>query len=410
MGVEFLKVKSRLEVEEIIRSLPLIDAEKIPVDRACFRVVAEDIFAEDPVPHFNRATMDGYAVRSKDTFGASESLPSLLSVVGEIVIGTEPLCRIGKDEACSIPTGGALPDGADAVVMVEHTEKIDENTIEVYRPVAPGENVLIAGDDIAEGELLFERGHFLRPQDVGVLTAVGITTVEVYRIPRVAVISTGNEIVPPDTPSPLPPAVVRDINTYVVSGLVEATGATVGTKMLVPDNMERLNVAIRECLDGHDVVLISGGSSVGSRDFTLKVMESLPFAQILVHGVGMRPGKPTIFGVFGNKYIWGLPGQPGSVTMVMVALVCPFLQHIQGIEPSFPFSSRVIKGVLSKPVASVHGREDYIPVKFIKDDLIEPLFGKSGMIKVLASSDGYILIPAHSEGLDEGSEVDVYLF
>ncbi len=410
MGAEFLKVKSRFEVEEIIRTLPVVGTENVPVDKACFRVIAKDIFAEEPVPHFNRATMDGYAVRSRDTFGASESLPAFLSVTGEVVIGTEPTCRVGKDEACSIPTGGALPDGADAVVMVEHTERIDEGTIEVYRPVAPGENVLMAGDDISEGELLFRKGRFLRPQDVGVLTAVGITSVGVCRIPRVAIISTGNEIVPPDMPSPLPPAVVRDINTYVVGGMVEAAGSTVGAKILVPDDMEKLNAAVMECLESHDVVLISGGSSVGSRDFTLRIIESLPDAQVLVHGVGMRPGKPTIFGTSGGKYIWGLPGQPGSATMVMVALVCPFLQQIQGIEPTFPFSSRIIRGILSKPVASVHGREDYVPVRFIKDGVIEPVFGKSGMIKVLALSNGYILIPAHSEGLDEGSEVDVHLF
>ena len=412
MGVEFLKVKSRREVEDIIRQLPRLGTEVVQVDRALSRVLAEDVYAGEPVPHFNRATMDGYAVRAKDTFGASESLPAVLHVVGSVEIGVQPSCKIGENEACTIPTGGALPAGADGVVMIEHTDLIGEKEIEVYKPIAPVENVLMVGDDISEGELLFKTGRRLRSQDLGVLTAVGITKLKAYKIPRVAIISTGNEIVPPEIPSPLPPAVVRDINTYVVGGLTALAGSSVGDRVLVPDDLGKLSIFVKKVLENHDVVLISGGSSVGSRDYTLRVIESLPDSEILVHGVGMRPGKPTIFGVSNGKYIWGLPGQPGSVTMVMIALVCPFLQHIQGVDVLFPFRLGTTEGILTAPVASVHGREDYVPVRFPERDksFVEPIFGKSGMIKTLASSEGFILIPEHSEGYEPGQKVQVYLF
>lgn len=416
MSKEFLTVRSRYEVEGIIRSLPTLDTEQVQLDNGVGRIIAERVIAVDPVPHFNRATMDGYAVRSRDVFGASESLPAFLNVVGTVEMGKEPKFSIGQYEAAEIPTGGMLPSGADAVVMVEHTERIDDTVIEVYRPVAPGQNVLGIGEDVAEGHIVFTPGKKLRPQDVGVLAAVGVMSVQVYKQPRVVVISTGDEIVPPDTPSPLPAGVVRDINSYVLDGLIRASGAVIGQKELVCDNLERLIAVCRECLWNHDVVLISGGSSVGTRDYTLEVFQEITDGDILFHGIAIRPGKPTIFGRGHKGYLWGLPGQPASAAMVMVAIVCPFLLHLQGIKAEFPFRYGTIKGVLTKNVPSVHGREDYVPViiSHLNADntaiAVEPIFGRSGMISILARSQGYIVVPEHVEGLNKGEEVIVYLF
>jgi len=407
---EFLKVRPVKDVQDFIAALEPLGTEVISLENAHGRVVAETVIARDPVPHFRRATMDGYAVRSRDVFGASESLPAFLSIVGSVEMGKPSACTVGTNEACAIPTGGALPDGADAVVMVEHTERLDETTIEVYKPVAPGENVLGVGDDIPEGEQILQPGRALKPQDLGVLAAVGVTEVEVYKRPKVAIISTGDEIVPSKTPSPLPPGLIRDINTHVLASMVSEAGAVVGRKELIKDDPDALIDISRKCLEDHDVVLLSGGSSVGSRDYTLDVLEQLPDAEVLVHGVAMRPGKPTILGRSGKRYVWGLPGQPSSASMVMVAMVCPFLRALQGERPTFPYAAGTIIGRLCKPIPSVHGREDYIPVRVLDEDQVEPIFGKSGMIKTLAMADGYIIVPEHAEGMDTGEEVKVYLF
>lgn len=410
--MEFFKVLSLRNVVRLIRGFPKLGVETVRLEKARGRILAEQIVAKEPVPHFRRATMDGYAVRAKDTFGASESLPAIVQIIGSIEMGKPPCCTVGINQAAAIPTGGALPEGADATVMVEHTERIDESTVEIYKPVAPGDHTLAVGEDITEGQSLFEPGRLLKPQDIGTLAALGISDIKVFRKPKVAVISTGDEIIPHTTKGPLPVGVMRDVNSLFIAGLCEEVGAEVATRMLVGDDKEQLkNVCLDLAMD-HDVVLISGGSSVGMRDYTLGVFHDLPESSILFHGVAIKPGKPTMLAISRETYFWGLPGQPGSAMIVMYALICPFLLAIQGAAPTFPYSRAAADAILASRIPSAHGREDFVPVNLVRQEarlLAMPIFGKSGMVSLLTKADGFITINEHAEGLDEGTPVKVYL-
>jgi molybdopterin molybdotransferase len=411
---QFLKVKTVEEVLAILRRIEPLEAESVDTDAACGRILAEDLSASEPVPHFPRALMDGYAVRARDTFGASETLPALLSIGGEVSMGKAALGRLDPGQAIAVPTGGMLPAGADAVSMVEYSYFLDEQTIEVTRPVAPGDNVLAVGEDIGLGEKLFPAGWRLRPQDIGVLAALGVTSVEVHRRPRVAILSTGDEIVPVSTRD-LPPGKVRDINALSLAGLVEAAGAVTNLKQIVPDDLESLVSACRKALAHHDALLFSGGSSVGARDYTLKILDHFPEGELLVHGVAIRPGKPTILAKIGKKVFWGLPGHPVSAMTVFEAFVRPSLQRLQGWREATVADSLAStrKAILSRRLPSVHGRTDYVPVGLSMDRerlLASPIFGKSASINILARADGYVIIPEHVEGLDVETEVEVHLY
>jgi molybdopterin molybdotransferase len=411
---QFLRVKTASEVLTIIRQLLPLPSESVPLHAAADRVLAAPIRAPEAVPHFDRAVMDGYAVHARDTFGASETLPALLESSGEITMGEIPTQPLRAGIALAIPTGGMLPEGADAVVMVEYTQTLDEQTIEVTRPVAPGDNVLRRGEDIEEGEELFAAGSRLRAQDIGVLAALGITTVKVFQKPRVAVFSTGDEVVPVETRN-LPPGKVRDINTHTLSSHLRQNGLAVTTFSIVPDIVEALTARCRKAMEDHDVILLSGGSSVGVRDFTLKTLDSFPDSELLVHGIAIRPGKPAILGRIGQKLFWGLPGQPMSALMICQAFVMPSLAALEGTS-SFGQSQgpgAAVSAVLSRQLPSAQGRTDYIPVVLSRDETPRravPLFGKSAMISVLARADGYVVIPEHVEGLDAGTAVEVHLF
>lgn len=411
---QFLKVKTAEEVLDILSSVPALPSERVPIQEACTRILASDIKAAEPVPNFARATMDGFAVRARDTFGASENLPALLEVAGEVLMGGMPKTAVGPGKAVSIPTGGMIPEGADAVVMVEYTAALDERTIEVNRPVAPGDNILRAGDDIRLGDVVLKKGRRLRPQDIGLLAALGITEVDVHRIPKVAVISTGDEIVPVPTRH-LPPGKVRDINTYALAAQLEAAGAEVEMQETVSDRLDNLIDACRKALENHDMLVLSGGSSVGVRDYTLQVLESLPDPELLVHGVAIRPGKPVILGRTGSTFFWGLPGQPVSALITCRVFVIPSLYRLQGRDGSESFLLRQgTRAVLNRQLPSVHGRTDFMPVFLSEgeDARLEatPIFGKSGAIGILARADGYVVIPEHVEGLDQGTEVTVFPF
>ncbi len=408
---KFLKVKTADEVLsmlEVIRPLP---PERVSLASACGRRLASDISAAEPVPQFARSTMDGYAVRARDTFGASETLPALLEISGEVVMGKAPEVQVAPGRAVEVPTGGMLPEGADAVVMVEYTSALDSGTIEVMKPVAPGENVLKIGDDIAHGAALFRKGARLRPQDVGVLAALGAIEVEVFGVPRVALISTGDEIVPIET-RPLPPAKIRDINRFSLAAQIESAGARVGMLETVSDRLEDLVSACIDALVDHDVIVLSGGSSVGVRDYTIQVLASLPESELLVHGVAIRPGKPVIFGRTGRVLFWGLPGQPVSALITCRTFLLPCLQRLQGLTETE--RGQAIRAILGQQLPSVHGRTDYVPVTLSRgsggDDEASPIFGKSGAISILARADGFVVIPEHVEGLDQGSEVIVFPF
>jgi molybdopterin molybdotransferase len=357
--------------------------------------------------------MDGYAVRARDTFGASETLPALLETADEIQMGEVPVQDLKPGMAIGIPTGGMLPRGADAVVMVEYTQLLDEKTVEVTRPAAPGDNILRRSEDIEEGEELFAPGRRFRAQDVGVLAALGITEARVIQRPRVAIFSTGDEVVPVEARD-LPPGKIRDINSYTLSSHVRESGANVGTFSIVPDQLETLVAVCRKAMEDHDVIMLSGGSSVGARDYTLRILDAFPDSELLVHGIAIRPGKPAILGRIGHKLFWGLPGQPMSALMICQAFVMPSLAALEGMDVAdLRRRERQIPAVLSRQLPSVQGRTDYIPVVLCRDvtpRVATPLFGKSAMISILARADGYVVIPEHVEGLESGADVDVHLF
>jgi molybdopterin molybdotransferase len=412
--MQFLKVKTVGEVLDILSGLEPLSGEVVELESACGRVLAAEVLAPEPVPHFDRSVMDGYAVWAKDTFGASETLPVLLGIAGEVSMGAEVSMGIEPGKAIAIPTGGMLPAGADSVVMVEYTYPLDAQTIEVSRAVAPGENVLRKGEDIAINEELLRCGWRLRPQDVGMLAALGIGRVAVYRRPHVAILSTGDEIVPVST-SVLPPGMVRDINSFALAAQIQEAGGIVGSRAVVEDRLETLVHTCREALREHDVVVLSGGSSVGMRDFTVQILEGLPQSELLVHGVAIRPGKPTILARIGKKILWGLPGQPVSAMMVCRSLVLPSLAALQGMTciENVQDVENTVSGILANQLPSVHGRTDYVPVMLLRESeelLVRPIFGKSAMISVLGRADGYVIVPVHVEGLDQGSRVKVYLF
>jgi molybdopterin molybdotransferase len=401
---EFFQVVDLEEALVRARAFAPLPAERTPLATARGRVLAADLVAETDLPGFRRSTMDGYAVRAASTFGASDAAPALLSVAGAVEMGRAAGVEVAPGQAARILTGGMLPAGADAVVMVEHTETIDETTIEVTRTVAPGQNVVEADEDARRGETLLERGTRLRPQEVGLLAAMGVTEVDVHRLPRVAILSTGDEVVPvEEAPGP---GRVRDVNRHTLGALVERTGGLPRPLGIVPDDLEALRDASVRALESADVVLLSGGSSVGSRDLTLEVIGSLPDAEVLLHGVAIKPGKPTILASVGGKAFWGLPGHVASAMIVFHVLVRPHLQHVAGARPAPVLR---LPARLARNVASVHGRRDFLRVRLEdRDDgppVAHPVLGKSGLIRTMVEADGLVEIGRDVEGLDAGAEV-----
>ncbi len=304
--------------------------------------------------------MDGYAVAAASTFGASEANPAYLTLKGRVFMGEAPAFGVGSGEAADIATGGMLPPGADAVVMVEHAEQIDPTTIEVYRSVAPGQHIIAAGEDYALGTTVLKAGSRIRPQEAGLLAAFGQTAIRVFQKPRVGIVSTGDEIVPVEQ-VPMGGR-IRDINTHTLSTQVLAAGGVPVAYGIVSDKFDDLKAVCRQALDETDMVLISGGSSVGVRDFTVRVLDSLPQSRILVHGISISPGKPTILADAGGKAVWGLPGHVVSAMVVFSVVVKPFLETMSGLSETG--GTRIcLPARLSRNVPSAQGRIDFIRVR-----------------------------------------------
>jgi len=393
--------------------------EEVSISEALGRVLAEGISSPINLPEFDRSTMDGYAVRSTDTFGAAESRPVLLAVVGDILMGTLPDRPIAKGETMKIATGGALPEGSDAVVMFEHAQPINAASIEVVKPVAPFENVVQTGDDIKKGELILNRGHRMRPQDMSALASVGITHISVMRRPRVAIISTGNEIVPADS---VPgPGQIRDSNSYNLEGLISQAGGVPVKKGIIRDEYAGLRETLNAAISDSDLVLMTGGSSVGTADMTARVINDAGHPGVLVHGVSIRPGKPLAIGLVGSPHghvpVFGLPGHPAAVSICFEIFVRPLLCRMSGeipnpiLEGVPPF--RTIKARLARSIASSPGREDHVRVTLeMRDDVLwaRPVFGASGLISTLVKAVGTVVIPATKIGIETGEEVEVRLF
>ena len=408
--MQFFQVKTPdVVLAEMRRWAQPVNQENIALYSALGRVLAADVYSPEDLPDFNRAIMDGYAVRAQDTFGASSSLPAYLDLTGEVRMGEEATCSVQPGEAVLVATGSMLPVGADAVVMVENTDSVDQTLIEIHQAVAPWENVVRIGEDTSRGEELLVRGHRMRSQDVGALAGLGVLSVMVHRKVKVGIISTGDEIVSPEeTPKP---GQIRDINSYSLAGLVEQTGAHGIHYELVRDSAEDLEHIVTQAADSADVVLVSGGSSVGTRDVTLQVLESFPGAEVFVHGVSIRPGKPVIGARTDDQWIFGLPGNPVSVMVVFERLIAPLLAWLSG--ESGPPLPREVTACLTSNYASDAGREDHVRVRLIKGEtglLAEPVLGKSALITTMVRSDGVFVVPVGVEGVEAGEQVAVRLF
>jgi molybdopterin molybdotransferase len=383
--------------------------EVVDVREAGSRALAAAIYAETNLPTFPRSTMDGYAIRAMDAFGATEGLPAYFRVIGEMPMGRSSPISPQMGEAVKIHTGGMLPTGADAVVMVENTQQVDAATIEVVKPVAPGENALRIGDDIHSGQLLFPAGHWLRPQDIGGLAALGITRLKVFRPTRVAIISTGDEIIPPENePSP---GQVRDINSYTIAALTQQYGGTALPLGIIADNLNQLKQAALAGIAQADILVISAGSSVSTRDMTVEAIASLGQPGILVHGVALRPGKPTIIAMAGSKPVFGLPGNPVSTAVTFDLFVRPAIYRVGGCGQ--PPEKPTATARLTRNIPSTTGREDYVPVKLEWQNgqlTASPIFGESNLITTLIRADGMAVVPLDVHGLSEGELVQVRRF
>ncbi len=404
----FFKVKSLEEVMERVKDFLPVESETIPVADAFSRILAEDLIAKKDLPGFRRATMDGYAVAANSTFGASESSPAWLTIAGTLSMGAIPEFTLEAGQVAGISTGGMLPKGADSVVMVEHTELIDERSVEIYKSVAPLQNVIDASEDFAKDETVLSRGTFIRPQEEGLAAGLGFSEIRVFKRPKVGIISTGDEIVSIEE-EPLP-GKIRDINSYTLSGFIKEAHAEPVCYGIIKDDPTALKKALEKALEETDMVLISGGSSVGTRDFTIEAISSLPDTEILAHGMSISPGKPTILARVGKKPVWGLPGQVVSAMVVFKIVVIPFLNHLKGLEGR----DRTIRvpAILSRNVASAQGRREFIRVLLEHQTgriMAKPVLGKSGLIRTMIHADGLLEIGDHVEGLEKDTLVHIIL-
>ncbi len=407
----FFKLKTPDEVFAIIDRWGPVGEEIISLEDAMDRVLSRDLTAPEDLPQFFRSTMDGYAVKAKSTFGANEGLPALFEVGGEVLMGEAARIVVEEGQAVKIPTGGMLPEGADGVVMKEYCNLLDEETLEVSRTISPLENVIQPGDDFRQGATFLNKGHRLRPQDLGVMAGLGLSEAPVFRKPRIAIISTGDEIVPVDQPSL--PGQVRDINRYTLGALCRRVGAEPICMGVCPDDFEALKGMSEKALMQADSLWISGGSSVGTKDLTLQVFETLPQFELLVHGISISPGKPTIIGKSGPQPVIGLPGHVASALVVAEVFMTRMISRLSG---DAGLGSHIYAGVeaeLSQNIESASGREDYIRVKLLEEGgslTARPVFGKSGLISTLVEADGLIRIDMNTEGLYQGERVRVMLF
>lgn len=389
-----------------------VETERTASVKGRARVLAEDLYSAVDLPHFHRAAMDGYAVKSKDTFGASQSLPAYLKLAGVVEMGKEAAQPLAAGEAMRISTGGMMPPKSDAVVMVEYTDETKGGLVEVHRGVSPWQNVIQIGDDIKRGELVFQRGRRLRAHDLGALTGVGISSIPVYRRPRVALISTGDEIVDADTvPAP---GQVRNINQHSLAGLIEECGGELRDWGVVRDDRAALSQAIGAALEWGDLVLLSGGSSMGAKDIALETILSFPDSEFIFHGISIAPGKPTIFAKACGKPILGLPGYPVSALVIFDLFAATMIRRLGGesIEALGRFA-RTVKAKLKTNIASQIGREDYVRVTLegeSKQLIAVPLPSKSGAIFTLVKADGMVRIDMNQDGLEQGEDVEVILF
>ncbi len=373
------------------------------------RVLSEDIVSTLDIPPFNRSTVDGYAVKAEDTFGADENQSATLKVSGVASVGEQPRVKLGKGEAVEIVTGAPIPEGADAVVMVEDTER-EDGELRVFSPVTPGENVMKRGSDIKKGEAVLKKGQVLGSSEIGVLAALGLTKIKVSRIPVVAVLSTGSEVTEPG--KPLPQGKIYDINAYSISTAVVESGAKPVYFGVVPDDKAALSKALQTALASADMVITSGGVSVGPRDYTPQIVDSLGKPGIIVYGIAVKPGKPTTIGFVGDKPVFSLPGHPTSALLVFYLLARPLIQQLAGRPVT---AMKTVRAAAGSRMFSAKGRRTFVMVRLMFDKscrlIAEPVeSGASGAITTLAKADGFVEIPENEQFVDADEQVAVSLF
>jgi len=405
-GREFFAVRTVAETLGGFRPARRTATETVALAAARGRVPCEPVRAPHDLPGFAKSTVDGYAVRAADTYGASEGLPTYLEVAGAVAMGRAPQVAVTAGAAVAMPTGGVIPDGADAVVMVEYTQEAMAGTIEVVRPVAPGDGLVRRDEDAARGGDLVPAGRPLRPQDVGLLAAAGVTEVAVHARPRVAIVSTGDEVVDPATAS-LEAGQVRDASALALAALVRDAAGEPDLLGIVPDDRERLAAVLRDAVASSDVVVVSAGSSVGARDETAAAVASLGAPGIWAHGIAIRPGKPTLLAECGGVPLIGLPGNPRSALVVFGLIGVPVVRLVGGMSHPPPDPSAPAR--LERDVPSAAGRLDIVQVE-LRDGVARPLFGASALLSVLGAADGYIVVPDAATGLQAGTEVVVTLY
>ncbi len=423
----FLTLQTVEQVLEHLRSFPIVGEETLPLAEALGRRLAEPFAATEDLPGFDRSTVDGFAVAARDVFGAQEGSPALIKVVGESRMGETPDFSLNPGEGARISTGGMLPTGADCAVMVEYSRPGAGAYIELTRSQAPGDNVILRGDDAARGDVLLPAGRRLRPQDIGLLAAFGAAEASVRRRPRVAILSTGDEVVPlTQTP---PPGKIRDVNAHSLAALCREAGALPVMAGLVRDDFGELSATLARLARDNDVVAVSGGSSAGMRDHTVEAFGALPGGKVLVHGVALSPGKPLIVaqseseghdGTGTRKVcLLGLPGHVASALISARVFLAPLLQHLQG--QADPEILPQVAARLTRPVASAPGRRDYLRVRLVPLEApldapeggirfaAEPILGASGLVSDMARADGLLVCPESCEGYDAGTVVSVEL-
>lgn len=376
-------------------------SESVPLCEACGRILAEDITAKEYVPDFNRSTVDGYALRASDTFGCTEAIPAVLPLQGEVLMGEAADFRLPAGSCCYVPTGGAIPDGADCAVMIEYTEDYGDGTIGILKAGAPGANMIFRGDDVFPGKVILKKGRKLTAPDIGALAASGITDIPVVKAPVVGVISTGDELVEPEEKPKT--GQVRDVNSPMLAALYRSCGAEVISYGIVRDDKELLRGAVVRALSECDMVILSGGSSVGVKDATCEIIRSL--GELLLHGIAIKPGKPTIMGKCSGKPVIGLPGHPVAAYYIARLFTVPILNIMTG---ALPLPDATVTAVLSENIGANHGRAQINAVR-INEGTAEPVRFKSGLISSLAGTDGFIIIDRDCEGLGKDSEVEVHI-
>jgi len=407
---EFLELLPPAEaLLQLLNAMPEAtpQSELITTRGAFGRVLSMDIIAQEPLPPFTRSTVDGYALRAQDTHGASESLPIYLRVVGEVPMGSEPGFQIGIGDAAIIHTGGMLPNGADAVVMLEFTQQTGDGEVECLKAIPSGENVLLQGEDVPVGSVILQKGKRLDIADIGGLTALGILEVPVAKAPRIAIISSGDEVVPADQRPVL--GQVRDINSTTLAMLVEKTGGVPVEYGIAPDEPDALKLLLSTALADCDAAVVTAGSSASARDLTAQIIHQMGSPGVLVHGVNVKPGKPTILAVCDGKPVVGLPGNPVSALVIAWLFVVPLIQHLLSEVLDVP--RPVVHARLAVNIPSVAGREDYVPVRLNKVDgkvIAQPTYFKSNLIFSLSRSHGLVRIPPNETGLAAGSDVEVF--